>query len=109
MINHHVLVAMAAGMGSPLGSIVAAFRASTREDMDRLRTFVASGDREQLVLHAHRLKGAAQMIGAGAVAEACDRLEAAALGGAAAAVAAALAALERDVAGLDTYLETLDA
>lgn len=109
MINQQVLVAMAASMASPLGSIVAAFRASTRDDMEKLRTFVASGEREQLILQAHRLKGASQMIGASAVVEACDRLEAAALGGGAAAVAAAFADLERDVAVLDTCLETLDA
>lgn len=110
MIDHELLATLAASMRCPPGSVVRSFRSSTREDLARLRTFVAAAERKQIVLYAHRLKGASQMIGAASVAHASSALEATAGGGAPQdRIAGALAELERALSALDAYLETLDA
>jgi HPt (histidine-containing phosphotransfer) domain-containing protein len=110
MIKQELLAAMAASMRCPPAGIVRAFRASAREDVDKLRTFVAAADAERIVSYAHRLKGASQMLGATGVVDGCGALEVAVgAGGSRDRIARAFANLEREVQALDAYLENLDA
>lgn len=108
MINHELLDTMADGTRYSRADIVTAFRASTRQDLDRLRACVAADDCEAAALQAHRLRGASEMLGARGVANAARVFDEAAQARDGAAIAQACAALEREVAVLDAYLEALD-
>lgn len=48
---------------------------SNRQDLQRLAILLREGDRTRLAEHAHRIKGAARMIGARTLLEACEALE----------------------------------
>jgi HPt (histidine-containing phosphotransfer) domain-containing protein len=108
MINQQLVTAIARRSGASQGEVVAAFRESVAQDMGNLRKAVAS-DRPQVALHAHRLRGASEMLGAAAVADAARLLEECASGGAGDRMQAALAALECEVRALDEFLRTADA
>ncbi|MGV8254734.1 Hpt domain-containing protein, partial [Pseudomonas aeruginosa] len=45
---------------------------SNRQDLQRLAILLREGDRTRLAEHAHRIKGAARMIGARTLLEACE-------------------------------------
>ncbi|MBK8725191.1 MAG: PAS domain S-box protein [Holophagaceae bacterium] len=63
--------------GDRLGGlmILRDFRDTTREDMASLREAVGAGRRDEIARWAHRIKGAAGMIGAGSLAETAMALE----------------------------------
>ena len=107
MINHELVDAMVAGTRSSRPAIIAAFRDSTATDMQRLRAAVAAQAGADIALNAHRLRGACEMLGAAAVAQASLALERAARTDPTG-LHAAMRALEEQVRALDDYLGTLD-
>jgi HPt (histidine-containing phosphotransfer) domain-containing protein len=109
MINEELVEAMAIRARTSKGVIARSFRESTAEDMAQLCTFAAARAWDRVALHAHRLRGASEVMGATPMAEASRMLEAAALGADDARAANALDMLEREVRSLDAYLENLGA
>lgn len=109
MINEQLVEAMAIRARTSKGVIARSFRESTAEDMAKLRTCAVARTWGEVALHAHRLRGASEVMGATAMAEASRMLEAAALGADDARAASALDMLEREARSLDAYLENLDA
>ncbi|HEX7816633.1 ATP-binding protein [Dyella sp.] len=59
----------------------ALYRQSVEEDEAALDSSLADGDRERVIHHAHRLKGAGMMVGASVLAEHAQAIEMAARGG----------------------------
>jgi CheY-like chemotaxis protein/HPt (histidine-containing phosphotransfer) domain-containing protein/two-component sensor histidine kinase len=55
--------------------IIAQFLSATRDDANALRAAVAQGDADAIARAAHRVKGAARMMGAGPVANVSERIE----------------------------------
>jgi HPt (histidine-containing phosphotransfer) domain-containing protein len=105
MINQQLVIAIAGRSGASEAEVMAAFRESVAQDMANLRTAAAS-DGAQLALHAHRLRGASEMLGASAVADAARLLEESAGSGHGDRMHDALAALECEVRALDEFLRT---
>jgi HPt (histidine-containing phosphotransfer) domain-containing protein len=108
MINQQLVVAIAGRSGASQAEVMAAFRESVAQDMANLRTAAAS-DRAQVALHAHRLRGASDMLGASGVADAARLLEESAGSGNGDRMHQALAALECEVQALDDFLRTTGA
>lgn len=102
MINQQLVIAIARRSGASQDEVMAAFRESVAQDMEQLR--MAAADRSQLALHAHRLRGACEMLGANAVADAARLLEESAGSAHGDRMHDALAALECEVQALDDLL-----
>ena len=84
--------------------ILADFRAANRADMAQLRDALAGRDIAAVARTAHRVKGACRTIGAAALAEVCEHVEAAARRKDWQGVAAEQSALEREFERLDAWL-----
>lgn len=104
MINQQLVTAIAGRSGASEAEVMAAFRESVAQDMEHLR--MTAADRAQIALHAHRLRGACEMLGASAVADAARLLEEAASSAHGDRMHDALAALECEVQALDDVLRT---
>ena len=102
MINQQLVIAIARRSGASQAEVVAAFRESVAQDMEHLR--IAAADRAQVALHAHRLRGACEMLGASAVADAARLLEESAGSAHGDRMHDALVALKREVQALDASL-----
>jgi CheY-like chemotaxis protein/HPt (histidine-containing phosphotransfer) domain-containing protein len=76
--DEQVLLALTSGNEADLRALLADYLASTREDLAGLGIARAAGDLPTLTRQAHKLKGAARTVGALELAEAAERLEAAA-------------------------------
>ncbi|HTW54300.1 MAG TPA: ATP-binding protein [Stellaceae bacterium] len=85
--------------------ILADFRQAADTDAAELTAAIDSADQEQITRAAHRLKGASGMIGALPLAAICSRIETASRAGDAAAVAAEIAPLQREVERLAAFLD----
>ena len=109
MINQQLVIAIAGRSGASQAEVMAAFRESVAQDMEHLRTAAAAADCAQVALHAHRLRGACEMLGASAVAQAARLLEEGANSRDGDRMHDALAALEREVQALDLFLRTTGA
>jgi signal transduction histidine kinase/CheY-like chemotaxis protein/HPt (histidine-containing phosphotransfer) domain-containing protein len=79
--DDQVLQSLTAGDEAELRALLADYLASTREDLVVLDAARAAGDLPTLARQAHKLKGAARIVGALELGEASERLEAAARGG----------------------------
>jgi CheY-like chemotaxis protein/HPt (histidine-containing phosphotransfer) domain-containing protein len=75
--DEEVLQALTGGNDDDLRALVDDYLASTREDLAVLDTARAAGDLPGLTRQAHKLKGAARIVGALELAAAAERLEAA--------------------------------
>jgi CheY-like chemotaxis protein len=76
--DESVLQALTGGDDADLRALLADYLASNREDLAGLATARAAGDLPALTRQAHKLKGAARIVGALELAEAAERLEQAA-------------------------------
>jgi HPt (histidine-containing phosphotransfer) domain-containing protein len=76
-----VLQSLTAGDVAERRALLADSLATTREDLVVLDAARAAGDLPTLARQAHKLKGAARIVGALELGEASERLEAAARGG----------------------------
>jgi CheY-like chemotaxis protein/HPt (histidine-containing phosphotransfer) domain-containing protein len=101
-----VLADLTAGDVAEARALLQDFLASTDEDLVQLQALRGGGDLPGLTRQAHKIKGAARLVGAVELAEAATRLEAAGRGGdwagvlpLAADVATAIERLRLDVAG----------
>lgn len=77
---------------------------TNREDRQRLRQVHASGNREELQVLAHRIKGGALMVRAQSLVDSCEQLEQACNLGNAALIDAAVDQLQRAMTNLDNSL-----
>lgn len=84
--------------------LMAQFLSATRDDANALRAAVAQGNPDTVSKAAHRVKGAARMMGAGPVAERSERIEQAGKSGDMALVTASMADFDREHARLLEYL-----
>ena len=84
--------------------LMAQFLSATRDDANALRAAVAQGNPDAVSKAAHRVKGAARMMGAGPVAERSERIELAGKSGDMALVTASMADFDREHARLLEYL-----
>jgi HPt (histidine-containing phosphotransfer) domain-containing protein len=109
MINQELVAAIAARSGVTPSEVLAAFRESTAQDMIELRGAASVPDAALVALHAHRLRGASEMLGAGKVGQAARLLEECAARGREDSLRDALAALESEVHALEARLRALGA
>ncbi|MFT3897556.1 MAG: ATP-binding protein [Thermomonas sp.] len=79
--DEQVLHSLTGGDEGDLRALLADYLASTREDLAGLEAARAAGDLPVLTRQAHKLKGAARTVGALELADAAERLEAAARAG----------------------------
>ena len=77
------------------GAVVAPFRASSRDLLDKSKAALERGDRAAVKAHAHSLKGASRTVGLIGMGDAAAAVEAGAAGEPPPALAAKLDALER--------------
>jgi signal transduction histidine kinase/CheY-like chemotaxis protein len=77
-------------------------------DVQRLGALLPDGDLGEVVRLGHRMKGAAGMVAAQALARVCEQIESAAGAGERAGMAAAKEPLEREFARVRTYIEQSD-
>ena len=105
LFNADVIHAMAVASDATPDAILREFEESTAEDMARLRSAVLAGAMDSAALHAHRICGASQLVGADALADGSRVLQAAASRGDAPAVAALLQSLERAVSDFSQEVE----
>jgi HPt (histidine-containing phosphotransfer) domain-containing protein len=75
--DEQVLLALTGGNEADLRALLADYLASTREDLAVLEAARIDGDLPALTRQAHKLKGAARIVGALELADAAERLEAA--------------------------------
>ncbi|HCE9574927.1 TPA: response regulator [Pseudomonas aeruginosa] len=69
------LSSLGGGRPERLRELLETLLGSNRQDLQRLAILLREGDRTRLAEHAHRIKGAARMIGARTLLEACEALE----------------------------------
>lgn len=69
------LSSLGGGRPERLRELLETLLGSNRQDLQRLAILLREGDRARLAEHAHRIKGAARMIGARTLLEACEALE----------------------------------
>jgi HPt (histidine-containing phosphotransfer) domain-containing protein len=93
-IDRSVLGEWLAGDEAAIDELLAVFRDSTRAEHVRMLRALAAGDLDEFARAAHRLRGAALSMGAGALAETAGALYAAARTGDAGACTAGMAPLE---------------
>ncbi|MGE4239035.1 ATP-binding protein [Ramlibacter sp.] len=105
LIDIALVTAISCGDPEKRAQIVADFRRNNDEDATALRRAVATGDRQKLVGSVHRLRGAAAMLGATYLAQACADLQASATGGDAAALAADLDTFEMEFLRVNNFLD----
>jgi signal transduction histidine kinase/CheY-like chemotaxis protein/HPt (histidine-containing phosphotransfer) domain-containing protein len=74
-LDPRALDALAGGDEHAVRALLEDFLASTRQDLEELDTARAAGDFAGLARQAHKIKGAAQLVGALELAEAASRLE----------------------------------
>ena len=74
-LDPHTLDALAGGDAGEVRALLEDFLASTAQDLVELDAACAAGDFPALARQAHRLKGAAQLVGAVELAETAARLE----------------------------------
>jgi signal transduction histidine kinase/HPt (histidine-containing phosphotransfer) domain-containing protein/ActR/RegA family two-component response regulator len=79
--DEQVLQSLTGGNEEELHALLADYLASTREDLAGLEAARAAGDLPAMTRQAHKLKGAARIVGALELAGAAERLEAAARAG----------------------------
>jgi signal transduction histidine kinase/DNA-binding response OmpR family regulator len=84
--------------------VLARFHLHNDEDVATLLDGVRRVDAQAVVFAAHRIKGSSNTVGATALAEVCARLERSGHANDWTAIAATMAALEREIARLDAYL-----
>lgn len=70
------LLEMASGNDSFIAHLVDAFNTDTSARIETIRTALAASEFSRLRMEAHTIKGAARQVGADAVADACQELEA---------------------------------
>lgn len=107
MIDQARLAAMASGRACTAGEILADFRRINTQDAALLREAVRQDDFTAIGMLAHRIMGASMMLGAVDFAETCSLVSMAGRNCDRKAVEAALISLERDMAKLHEYLDTL--
>lgn len=90
LFNAHVINAIAVASDATPDAILRDFQESTGDDLASLRFAARAGAMEVVALHAHRICGARQMLGAGTLAHLSRLLQAAASRGEVPAVAALL-------------------
>jgi HPt (histidine-containing phosphotransfer) domain-containing protein len=83
------------------------FESCNDEDTDVLRRAIAQSNLLEVRHVAHRMKGAGRMIGAVALADACERIERAARADDAHGVASSVPSLDHELERLRQYLKTL--
>lgn len=105
LFNADIIKAIAVASDATPDAILREFEQSTAEDMARLRSAVLAGAMDSVALHAHRICGASQMVGADALADCSRVLQAAAGRGDAPAVAALLESLQRAVGEFSQEVE----
>ena len=94
-VDHSALAKISRGKPDVERQLVALFRRLNDEDIDTLQRAVSEGDVPGAVITSHRISGAGRMIGAIALADACDRLEAAGRANDFSALKADMSALQR--------------
>ncbi|MEO8103915.1 MAG: Hpt domain-containing protein [Betaproteobacteria bacterium] len=106
VVDRKVLEAMARGDAAVEREFITLYRRLNREDMEKLRQAIAEGDIAGALHTAHRISGAARMIGAASLAAVGGVVEAASRAGNMHDVEANLPALEQQVLLVDNYLES---
>ena len=104
-IDHTVLDRLLCGDQEAIGVVLRQFRSSCPGDASALGAALSRNTRKDAQRWAHRLKGACQMVGAAQLAEACDRAEVAVRAADAKLAAAAVSAIDREVARITNYLD----
>jgi HPt (histidine-containing phosphotransfer) domain-containing protein len=87
--------------------LIALFRRLNDEDLESLRQALGAGDFVAAARASHRISGASGMIGAAALADACQALEAACLAGDRESTSAHMSSLQQEVERVYAFLETL--
>ena len=103
-VNAASLAEVSGGDAAMEREILADFKAANRVDMAQLRDALAARDLAAVARIAHRVKGACRTIGAAALADVCEHVEAAARRNDWQGVAAEQPALEREFEHLDAWL-----
>ena len=104
-IDHSVLAKLLCDDREAVGVVLRQFCASCPGDAGALGVALSRNDSKGALRWAHRLKGACQMVGAGPLADACERAEAAVRAGDSRLVAAAVPEIDRETARITAYLE----
>lgn len=105
VVDPDVLQALARGDAAVCERILRQFRCQNEADTAALRKAIADGDHPQTAHYAHRIKGAAGLIGAYRLAETCNQLEQAGRNDDAEAIAQYWPRLHVDQESLDVYLD----
>jgi CheY-like chemotaxis protein/HPt (histidine-containing phosphotransfer) domain-containing protein len=95
-IDHALLMTNCGGDAGMVAEVLAAFRRTCEEDSVGLRQAVAAGNAGDVTRFAHRMAGAARMVGANDFANACAEIDRAGRAGDWAAIAAGMAGFERE-------------
>lgn len=104
-IDPSLLDAAVGGDDAVRAEILADFRRANEVDAAALRTAAANVQLAEVALSAHRIKGACLSLGAGALAEACGRIELVARGRDTESLAGLMVAFERQFARLSEHLD----
>ena len=106
-LDGHTLAAITGGDPVVQREVLLDFRHVNDADLGLLKSEVERFDREQVLLLAHRIKGAARTLGAQRVTACCERLEHATRAGDPRGFRAAFASLEEEVHLLNDHIDAL--
>jgi HPt (histidine-containing phosphotransfer) domain-containing protein len=104
-IDHSVLDKLLCDDREAVGVVLRQFCASCPGDASALGVALSRNDNKGALRWAHRLKGACQMVGAGPLADACERAEEAVHAGDSRKIADAVSEIDRETARITAYLE----
>ena len=108
-LDHSMLACVSGGDPAVERDILADFRRANDKDAAMLRQAVADADIPQVTRASHRINGASRTVGALGLAGVCERIEKAGRGNDRTAIEAEMAAFHRELARVNTYLESLSA
>ena len=104
-IDHSVLDRLLCDDREAVRVVLRQFCASCPGDAVALGVALSGSDSKGVLRWAHRLKGACQMVGAGPLADICERAEAAMRAGDSRLMAIAVTQIDRETARITAYLE----
>jgi CheY-like chemotaxis protein len=106
LVDQRLLDAITGGKPHEQAKVLSEFARLNREDADKLRrSLVQAPDLQQATLFAHRIQGSSRMLGASALAVACQELESAGRAGDIERARALLGNFERELSRLDGWVE----
>jgi HPt (histidine-containing phosphotransfer) domain-containing protein len=103
-IDHSILGTLLCNDDAAVRAVLSQFLASSAEDAAALCAALGVGNRTGALRLAHRLKGGGRMVGAGRLADICERAERAVREGDSPSVLATAAELEGEAKRLTAYL-----